>query len=54
MVGAKVVTSAKTPGAQCFGFVTMATPEEALKCIESVNKASLHDKTIGVEKVSLV
>lgn len=50
VVGAKVVTSAKTPGAQCFGFVTMATPEEALKCIESVNKASLHDKTIGVEK----
>ena len=54
VVGAKVVTSAKSPGAQCFGFVTMGSAEEALKCIENLHKTVLHEKTIAVEKVRSV
>ncbi|WP_395239572.1 hypothetical protein, partial [Salmonella sp. s54412] len=29
VVGAKIVTNSKAPGAQCFGLVTMSTSEEA-------------------------
>lgn len=50
VIGAKVVTSAKTPGSQCFGFVTMSSAEEALACIEKLHKTVLHEKTIQVEK----
>ena len=52
VVGAKIVTNAKSPGAKCFGFVTMSTVVEADKCIECLNKSELHGKTITVEKVS--
>jgi len=50
VIGAKVVTSAKTPGSQCFGFVTMSTDEESVNCIEKLHKSVLHEKTIQVEK----
>ena len=52
MIGAKVVTSARSPGTNCFGFVTMSTFEEATKCIENLNKTEIHGKVVTVERVS--
>lgn len=52
VVGAKVVTNARSPGARCYGFVTMSTAEEATKCITHLHKTELHGKIISVEKVS--
>ena len=51
MLSAKIVTNAKTPGAKCYGFVTMANIEDAGVCIEQINKTELHGKIIQVEKV---
>lgn len=53
VVGAKVVTNARSPGARCYGFVTMSTAEEATKCITHLHKTELHGKIISVEKVSI-
>ncbi|KAM6310783.1 scaffold attachment factor B2-like isoform 2-T2 [Podargus strigoides] len=50
VVGAKVVTNARSPGARCYGFVTMSTPEEATKCINHLHRTELHGKMISVEK----
>lgn len=52
VVGAKVVTNARSPGARCYGFVTMSTAEEATKCISHLHKTELHGKMISVEKVT--
>ncbi|OXB69466.1 UNVERIFIED_CONTAM: hypothetical protein H355_004672, partial [Colinus virginianus] len=51
VVGAKVVTNARSPGARCYGFVTMSTSEEATKCISHLHRTELHGKMISVEKV---
>ncbi|XP_065774035.1 scaffold attachment factor B1 isoform X5 [Muntiacus reevesi] len=51
VLGAKVVTNARSPGARCYGFVTMSTVEEATKCINNLHKTELHGKMISVEKV---
>ncbi|XP_048783721.1 scaffold attachment factor B1-like isoform X3 [Lagopus muta] len=51
VVGAKVVTNARSPGARCYGFVTMASSEEATKCINHLHRTELHGKMISVEKV---
>ncbi|XP_060889519.1 scaffold attachment factor B1 [Labrus mixtus] len=50
VVGAKVVTNAKSPGARCYGFVTMSTTEEATKCISHLHRTELHGKMISVER----
>ncbi|KAM7134703.1 scaffold attachment factor B2-like [Macrochelys suwanniensis] len=50
VVGAKVVTNARSPGARCYGFVTMSTSEEATKCIGHLHRTELHGKMISVEK----
>merc|ERR550539_2288490 len=50
VVGAKVVTNAMTPGARCYGYVTMGSSDEASKCIEHLNKTELHGRMITVEK----
>jgi len=50
VVGAKVVTNAMTPGARCYGYVTMGSSEDAVKCIEHLNKTELHGRMITVEK----
>ena len=52
VIGAKVVTSARTPGARCFGYVTMATSDEASKCIQYLHHTELHGRMISVERVS--
>lgn len=51
VVGAKVVTNARSPGARCYGFVTMSTSEEATKCISHLHRTELHGRMISVEKV---
>ncbi|CAG07961.1 unnamed protein product, partial [Tetraodon nigroviridis] len=50
VVGAKVVTNAKSPGARCYGFVTMSSTEEATKCITHLHRTELHGKMISVER----
>ncbi|XP_034035643.1 scaffold attachment factor B1 isoform X2 [Thalassophryne amazonica] len=50
VVGAKVVTNAKSPGARCYGFVSMLTTEEATKCISSLHRTELHGRMISVER----
>lgn len=51
VVGAKVVTNARSPGARCYGFVTMSTSDEATKCIGHLHRTELHGRMISVEKV---
>lgn len=46
-----MVTNARSPGARCYGFVTMSTAEEATKCVNHLHKTELHGKMISVEKV---
>ena len=47
-----MVTNAGLPGQRCYGFVTMSSIEEAVKCVERLNKTELHGKVIRVEKAS--
>ncbi|XP_054458958.1 scaffold attachment factor B1 [Anoplopoma fimbria] len=50
VVGAKVVTNAKSPGARCYGFVTMSSTEEATNCISHLHRTELHGRMISVER----
>uniref|UniRef100_A0A3B4CWF2 Scaffold attachment factor B n=1 Tax=Pygocentrus nattereri TaxID=42514 RepID=A0A3B4CWF2_PYGNA len=50
VVGAKVVTNARSPGARCYGFVTMSSTEEATKCINHLHRTELHGRMISVER----
>ncbi|KAG5850791.1 hypothetical protein ANANG_G00086190 [Anguilla anguilla] len=50
VVGAKVVTNARSPGARCYGFVTMSTTDEATKCISHLHRTELHGRMISVER----
>nr|XP_044990929.1 scaffold attachment factor B2 isoform X2 [Jaculus jaculus] len=50
VVGAKVVTNARSPGARCYGFVTMSTSDEATRCIGHLHRTELHGRMISVEK----
>ncbi|XP_053979189.1 SAFB-like transcription modulator isoform X2 [Hylaeus anthracinus] len=50
VIGAKVVTNARTPGARCYGYVTMSTSEDAAKCIQHLHRTELHGRVIFVEK----
>ncbi|KAG8003657.1 Scaffold attachment factor B2 [Nibea albiflora] len=49
VVGAKVVTNAKSPGARCYGFVTMSSTEEATKCISHLHRTELHGRMISAK-----
>jgi len=51
VAGAKIVTNAKSPGAKCYGFVMMASTEEASKCIQHLHRTELHGRMISVERV---
>jgi len=53
VVGAKVVTNAKTPGARCYGFVTLSSAEDANRSIENLHKTELHGRIISVERVCI-
>ncbi|KAL1023098.1 hypothetical protein UPYG_G00036380 [Umbra pygmaea] len=50
VVGAKVVTNARSPGARCYGFVTMCSSDEAIKCISHLHRTELHGRMISVER----
>uniref|UniRef100_A0A8C5LSY5 Scaffold attachment factor B n=2 Tax=Leptobrachium leishanense TaxID=445787 RepID=A0A8C5LSY5_9ANUR len=50
VVGAKVVTNARSPGARCYGFVTMSSSEDATKCITHLHRTELHGRMISLEK----
>ncbi|XP_051979952.1 scaffold attachment factor B2-like [Xyrauchen texanus] len=50
VIGAKVVTNARSPGARCYGFVTMCSTEEATKCISHLHRTELHGRMISVER----
>lgn len=51
VIGAKVVTNARTPGARCYGYVTMSNPDDATKAVLSLHHTELHGRLISVEKV---
>lgn len=53
VIGAKVVTNARTPGARCYGYVTMANPDDAHKAVQHLHHSELHGRLISVEKVIL-
>uniref|UniRef100_A0A8C4QLC2 Uncharacterized protein n=1 Tax=Eptatretus burgeri TaxID=7764 RepID=A0A8C4QLC2_EPTBU len=53
VIGAKIVTSARSPGSRCYGFITMTTSEEATLCMSSLHRTELHGHMISVEKVSI-
>ncbi|KAM4706785.1 scaffold attachment factor B1-like [Discoglossus pictus] len=50
VVGAKVVTNARSHGARCYGFVTMSSSEDATKCIVHLHRTELRGRMISVEK----
>ncbi|XP_045778857.1 SAFB-like transcription modulator isoform X4 [Maniola jurtina] len=50
VIGAKVVTNARTPGSRCFGYVTMASAQDAESCIKNLHRTELHGRMISVEK----
>merc|ERR1719186_1079879 len=50
VIGAKVVTNARTPGARCYGYVTMNSSEDASQCIHHLNRTELHGRMITVER----
>lgn len=50
VIGAKVVTNARTPGARCYGYVTMATNEDATRCIHHLHRTELHGRMVSVER----
>jgi len=53
VITAKVVTSAKSPGSKCFGFVVLSSAEEAQQAINSLNNTEVQGQKITVEKVNL-
>jgi len=53
VIGAKVVTNARTPSTRCYGYVTMSSSEDAAKCIQHLHRTELHGRVISVEKVNL-
>uniref|UniRef100_UPI00398F22AF SAFB-like transcription modulator isoform X6 n=1 Tax=Pristiophorus japonicus TaxID=55135 RepID=UPI00398F22AF len=51
VLSAKVVTNARSPGARCYGFVTMSSSSEVSRCISHLHRTELHGQHISVEKV---
>lgn len=51
VIGAKIVTNARTPGARCYGYVTMSNSDDASRCIKHLHRIELHGRMISVEKV---
>lgn len=49
VVGAKIVTDTRMPGSHYYGYVTMATLQDAKNCIIHLHKTELHGSMISVE-----
>lgn len=54
VIGAKIVTNARTPGARCYGYVTMTNSDDAVRCIKHLHRIELHGRMISVEKVIVI
>lgn len=52
VLSAKVVTNARSPGAKCYGIVTMSSSTEVSRCVAHLHRTELHGQLISVEKVS--
>ncbi|XP_065226795.1 scaffold attachment factor B2-like isoform X3 [Planococcus citri] len=50
VVGAKIVTNAKTPGSRCYGYVTMLSADDATVSMQNLNKTELDGRMISVER----
>ncbi|XP_040198707.1 SAFB-like transcription modulator isoform X7 [Rana temporaria] len=50
VLSAKVVTNAKSPGAKCYGIVTMSSSADVSRCISHLHRTELHGQQISVEK----
>ncbi|XP_048887356.1 SAFB-like transcription modulator isoform X1 [Brienomyrus brachyistius] len=48
---AKVVTNARSPGAKCYGLVTMSSSAEVARCISHIDRTELHGQQISVDRV---
>ncbi|KAF7687933.1 hypothetical protein HF521_013939 [Silurus meridionalis] len=48
---AKVVTNARSPGAKCYGLVTMSSSVEVARCISHLDGTELHGQQISVDRV---
>ncbi|XP_030648030.1 SAFB-like transcription modulator isoform X2 [Chanos chanos] len=48
---AKVVTNARSPGARCYGLVTMSSSAEVARCISHLDRTELHGQQISVDRV---
>ncbi|KAJ1181733.1 hypothetical protein NDU88_006933, partial [Pleurodeles waltl] len=48
---AKIVTSARSPGAKCYGIVTMLSSGDVPRCISHLHHTELHGQQISVEKL---
>ncbi|XP_076853268.1 SAFB-like transcription modulator isoform X2 [Brachyhypopomus gauderio] len=48
---AKVVTNARSPGAKCYGLVTMSSSAEVARCISHLDHTELHGQQISVDRV---
>ncbi|KAI7814079.1 SAFB-like transcription modulator [Triplophysa rosa] len=48
---AKVVTNARSPGAKCYGLVTMSSSTEVTRCISHLDRTELHGQQISVDRV---
>ncbi|XP_043934823.1 SAFB-like transcription modulator isoform X2 [Protopterus annectens] len=51
VLAAKVVTNAKSPGAKCYGIVTMSSSAEVTRCTTHLHHTELHGQQISLEKV---
>ncbi|XP_056428405.1 SAFB-like transcription modulator isoform X2 [Hyla sarda] len=50
VLSAKVVTNARSPGAKCYGIVTMSSSADISRCISHLHRTELHGQQISVEK----
>ena len=48
------MANAKVAGAKCYGYVTMASVEDAERCIQKLNRSEIDGKTVTVEKANNV
>ncbi|KAG5848950.1 hypothetical protein ANANG_G00104900 [Anguilla anguilla] len=51
VISAKVVTNARSPGAKCYGLVTMSSSAEVARCISHIDRTELHGQQISVDRV---
>ncbi|XP_044135642.1 SAFB-like transcription modulator isoform X3 [Bufo gargarizans] len=50
VLSAKVVTNARSPGAKCYGIVSMSCSADVSRCISHLHRTELHGQQISVEK----